>query len=97
MNEKLAIKLKVLERTYPLRIEWNEEEKLREAAKRINDLVLRFKEHYADKDNQDLLTMACLQFASKVLDLETKQEQNNVEKHIDALCEDLDEFLKLNQ
>ncbi|HPY83099.1 MAG TPA: cell division protein ZapA [Bacteroidales bacterium] len=97
MNEKLAIKLKVLERTYPLRIEWNEEEKLREAAKRINDLVLRFKEHYADKDNQDLLTMACLQFASKVLDLEKEQKQNNVEKHIDALCEDLDEFLKLNQ
>ncbi len=97
MNEKLAIKLKVLERTYPLRIEWNEEEKLREAAKRINDLVLRFKEHYSDKDNQDLLTMACLQFASKVLDLEKEKEQNNVEKHIDALCEDLDEFLKLNQ
>ena len=54
MSEKLSIKLKILERNYPLLIEWKEEEKLREAAKRINDLVIRFKQHYSDKDNQDL-------------------------------------------
>lgn len=97
MSETLAIKLKVLERTYPLRIDFTEEEKLRDAAKRINALVTRFKEVYADKDNQDLLAMACLQFARKVLDFEKQQEQNSIAMQVDALCEDLDEFLKLNQ
>ncbi len=97
MSEKLSIKLKILERSYPLLIDWSEEEKLRSAAKRINDLILRFKQRYADKDNQDLLVMVCLQFANRLLDLEKNQEDNNLEAKIDAICDDIDEFLKLNQ
>ena len=97
MSEKLSIKLKILERSYPLLIDWSEEEKLRSAAKRINDLVLRFKQRYADKDNQDLLVMVCLQFANRLIDLEKNQEDNNLEAKIDTICDDIDEFLKLNQ
>lgn len=97
MNEKLSIKLKILERNYPLLVEWNEEEKLREAAKRINELVLRFKQHYSDKDNQDLLAMVCLQFANKMLDLEKSQKDESLNSQIEQLCEDLDGFIKINQ
>lgn len=97
MNEKLSIKLKILERNYPLLIEWKEEEKLCEAAKRINDLVIRFQKHYSDKDNQDLLAMVSLQFASKLLDLEGTQSNNTIELQLEQMCEELDEFIKLNQ
>lgn len=97
MNDKLSIKLKILERNYPLLIEWKEEEKLREAAKRINDLVIRFKQHYSDKDNQDLLAMVCLQFASKLLDLESSQKNVSIENQLEQIFEELDEFIKLNQ
>ena len=97
MNDKLSIKLKILERNYPLLIEWKEEEKLREAAKRINDLVIRFKQHYTDKDNQDLLAMVSLQFASKLLDLEGSQKDKTIEAQLEQICEELDDFIKLNQ
>lgn len=97
MNDKLSIKLKILERNYPLLVEWKEEEKLREASKRINDMVIRFKQHYSDKDNQDLLAMVCLQFASKLLDLEGSQKETNIEAQLEQMCEELDEFIKLNQ
>ena len=97
MRETLPIKLKIIERTYPLRIDFSEEEKLRKAALRINNLVARFKEKYDNKDNQDLLAMACLQFASKVVEFEENNKENTIAKHVDAISEDLDEFLKLNQ
>jgi len=96
MSEKLSIKLKILERNYPLLIEWKEEEKLREAAKRINDLVIRFKQHYSDKDNQDLLAMVSLQFASKLLDVEGNQNTQSIETRKEQLCEELDEFIKIH-
>jgi len=97
MSDKLSIKLKILERNYPLNIKWEEEEKLREAAKRINEIVNRFKQHYPNKDYQDLLAMACLQFASKLIDLEKNQDSNDLDKKIEELCEDLDDFIKVNQ
>ena len=97
MSEKLSIKLKILERTYPLLIDWNEEEKLREASKRINDMVIRFKQHYADKDNQDLLAMVCLQFASKLLDVERSSQDKKIDAQLEQMCEELDEFIKINQ
>lgn len=97
MSEKLSIKVKILERLYPLLIEWNEEEKIRNAANKINEIVLRFKQHYTDKDNQDLLAMACLQFASKMIDFEAGQKDNTFEMQLDKLIEDIDEFIKIQQ
>lgn len=97
MSEKLSIKLKILERSYPLSVNWEDEEKLRNASKRVNDLILRFKQSYTNKDNQDLLAMVCLQLAGKLLDLENIQENNTLDSQLNAMCEDLDEFIKLNQ
>jgi len=55
MEEKLAIKVQIAERFYPLKIERREEEKIRKAAKLINDRLLQYKQRYSDKDQQDFL------------------------------------------
>ncbi|MFO7869676.1 MAG: cell division protein ZapA [Bacteroidales bacterium] len=97
MNEKHTIQLKILGRSYPIRVGESEEEQLREVVSRINDLLEKYKERYGNKDNQDLLSMACMQFVGKLILLEKELQQNNVEEQINDIRENLDEFLKLNQ
>lgn len=94
MDDKLAIKLKIIDRLYPLRIDVKDEEKLRNASNKINDVVLKFKQRYADKDNQDLLAMATLQFVTKLMDFEQSDKSGGFESEIESVCEELDEFIK---
>jgi len=96
MEDKLAINLKILDRIYPLRIDKSDEEKLREAAKRINSTVLKYKQRYRDKDDVDFLAMASLQFVTRIIEFDNDESSNNVADSIDEICEDLDLFIKAN-
>ncbi|MFW5851282.1 MAG: cell division protein ZapA [Bacteroidota bacterium] len=97
MNEKHTIQLKILGRPYPIRVGEDEEEQLRDVVNRINDLLSKYKERYGNKDNQDLLAMACLQFTGKLITLEKQVDKNNMEGQIDEIRENIDEFLNKNQ
>ena len=77
MDDKLSIKVNVAERFYPLKIERKDEEKIRKAAKLINERVLQYKQNYPDKDIQDFLAMAALQFVIRMLEFETNQSGDN--------------------
>lgn len=70
MEDKLSIKVNVADRYYPLKIDRDDEEKIRKAAKLINEKVFLYKQKYADKDTQDFLAMAALQFVIRNLELE---------------------------
>jgi len=89
MEDKLSIRVNVADRYYPLKIDRNDEEKIRKAAKMINEKVLQYKERYSDKDLQDFLAMAALQFVIKLIESETKFDVSPV---LDELTE-LDEWL----
>ncbi|GAJ21014.1 unnamed protein product, partial [marine sediment metagenome] len=65
MDEKLSIRVNVADRYYPLKIDRRDEEKIRRAAKMINEKVLKYKQKYSDKDVQDFLAMAALQYVIK--------------------------------
>jgi len=67
---ELSIKVNIADRIYPLRVEVEEEELVRSAAKNINEKIRIFQENYAVKDKQDLLSMAILQYATEVLKAE---------------------------
>lgn len=94
MDEKLPIKVQIAERYYPLKIDRSDEEKIRKAAKLINDKLLQYKQRYTDKDSQDFLAMAALQFVIQLLDCESKQNLVSLEEDLKALNEDLDILLK---
>lgn len=94
MDEKLPIKVQIAERYYPLKIERRDEEKIRKAAKLINDKLLQYKQRYTDKDSQDFLAMAALQFVIQLLDCESKQNLVSLEEDLKALNEELDILLK---
>jgi cell division protein ZapA (FtsZ GTPase activity inhibitor) len=72
MDDKLSIRVNVADRYYPLKIEREDEEKIRKAARMINDKVLQYKQRYTDKDVQDFLAMAALQYVIKLIEEEEK-------------------------
>ena len=74
MEEKLSIRVNVADRFYPLKIDRSDEEKIRKAAKLINEKVLQYKQRYSDKDLQDFLAMAALQFVIKLIESENRFE-----------------------
>ena len=90
----MAIKVQIAERFYPLKIDRQDEEKIRKAAKLINDRLLQYKQKYTDKDPQDFLAMAALQFVIQLLDCESKQNLVSLEEDLRSLSEELDILLK---
>ena len=94
MDEMLSIKVQVAERFYPLKVKRQDEEKIRKAAKLINDKVLQYKQKYADKDAQDFMAMAALQFVINLLDCEQQQNVVSLEEELSVLNNELDDLLK---
>ncbi len=94
MDEKLSIKVNVADRFYPLKIDGTDEEKIRKAARLINEKVLQYKQRYTDKDTQDFLAMAALQFVTKMIELEQNQNNEGLEAILQELDSELSEYLK---
>ena len=94
MDEKLSIRVNVADRYYPLKIDRNQEEVIRKAAKMINEKVLQYKQRYKDKDTQDFLAMASLQYVIKVIESENKADVSPIYEEIRMMEQELSEFLE---
>ena len=94
MGEQLSIKVQIAERFYPLKIKRTDEEKIRKAARLINDKVLQYKQRYTDKDTQDFIAMAALQFVINLQDCEQQQNVVTLEEELGILSSELDDLLK---
>ena len=90
----LSIKVQIAERFYPLKIKRQDEEKIRQAARLINDKVLQYKQRYTDKDTQDFMAMAALQFVINLIDCEQQQNVVSLAEELGSLSSELDELLK---
>ncbi len=87
--DELSIKVKIAGRTYPLTIPRNDEEKVRRAARLIDDQYHFFREQYAVKDRADLLAMVALQIATANLNAETKADESQGSDDLIALRDTL--------
>ena len=76
MKDKLSIRVNIADRYYPLKVDFDDEEKIRKAAKMINDKILQYKQKYTDKDVQDFLAMAALQYVTQVIESENKLDNS---------------------
>ena len=93
MDDKLSIRVNVADRYYPLKVEPENEEKIRKAARMINDKVLQYKQRYTDKDVQDFLAMASLQYVVKLTEEEDKAENDNLPEALNELIKKIDTVL----
>lgn len=94
MENEITIRVSIAERYYPIRIESSDEERIKRAASRINDAVLQYKKVYSDKDSQDFLAMATLQFVSKLNQLEDNKHDNHIVDVLERLNYELDVVLE---
>jgi len=93
MEDKLTIRVNVADRYYPLKIGREDEEKIRRAAKLINERILQYKQKYTDKDVQDFLAMAALQYVVKVIDCDQKTDMAPILEEVRKLNHELEEYL----
>ncbi len=96
MNEKLKIKVTIGDRVYPLTIKGEgEEEGVRKAVKKINDLIKKFEENYEVRDKQDVLAMCALQFASlqEVKSIYNEKDADKIENKLKQMSVLLDTHL----
>lgn len=87
MDDKLSIRVNVADRYYPLKVEGENEERIRKAARLINEKVLQYKQRYVDKDTQDFLAMAALQYVIRLMEIEERDEDNSVGEGLKDLTE----------
>ncbi|OFY61374.1 MAG: cell division protein ZapA [Bacteroidetes bacterium RBG_13_42_15] len=97
MDDKLSIRVNIADRYYPLKVERENEEKIRKAARMINEKVLQYKQRYTDKDVQDFLAMAALQYVIKLTEEEEKLETDYIPDAIKELIQKIDSVLEIKE
>ena len=87
MAEKLSIKLHIANRIYPMKIERDSEEYIRNAVKKIEDRLKFYEDNYAIKDKQDMLAMCLIEYASKFESISNKNiiEDNGLTKKLNQI------------
>jgi cell division protein ZapA (FtsZ GTPase activity inhibitor) len=97
MTDKLSIKIKIDGREYPLKVDRDDEEKYRKAAKIINDIILQYRQKYSSSNTQDFLAMTAFQFALKTIELEEKVDRSPLFDELKKLDEELSDYLSLKE
>jgi cell division protein ZapA len=94
MDDKLSIRVNVADRYYPLKVDREDEEKIRRAARMINEKVLQYKQRYTDKDVQDFLAMAALQYVIRLIEEEEKLSNDYLPDAIKELTQKIEAVLE---
>lgn len=92
MSEK-SIKVTIAGRIYPVSVKPEEEERVREAAKRVDDSVKHLLDNYAVKDKQDLLAMTALQLATVLSESEAHPKESVASEDLLKIEEAIDSML----
>ncbi|AMR27114.1 cell division protein ZapA [Hymenobacter psoromatis] len=90
MND-LAIKIRIAEREYPMRVEVADEERLRLAGRQLSERLREFREQYGIQDKQDLLAMVAL--ATMADSLKVSKEKDGTDAALTERLARLDELL----
>lgn len=93
MQELIPINILIGDRTYRVRIDAADEEKVRKLMKLINDRIIDFKSRFAGKDMQDYIAMVMLWFVTEQEQSLLQADQATLTAGLDALEQMLDQQL----
>lgn len=74
--DELSIKIKIADREYPMKVKTEDEQRVRNAGKSINERIRTYRERFGIDDKQDLLAMVAFDCLVDKMELE--------EKHVDT-------------
>ena len=87
----LAIKIRIAERDYPMRVAVADEERLRLAGRQLSEKLREYREQYGIQDKQDLLAMVAL--ATMADSLKVSKEKDGTDADLTERLARLDELL----
>jgi cell division protein ZapA (FtsZ GTPase activity inhibitor) len=90
--ETLSIRLKIGDREYPMKVKTEDEAKIRQAGKLINDKLKRYREEFGLDDKQDLLAMVA--FDSMVQSMEQNEINAEDSKIVQSKVVQINELLE---
>lgn len=93
MNNLLSINVNIANKLFPMKVTAEEESRIRNAAKLINESIDKFKKIYGNKEPFDLLAMAALQISSNFIESDTNNNASAVREEINILNTELLEFI----
>lgn len=93
MDEKISSNVTINGRLLSLKADRFDEQKIRLAAKLVDERMKIYKEKYPEKDNEDCLTMVALQYAIKSLNVDNDMMETPLEAAINDVVDDIDRIL----
>ncbi|ELR69460.1 hypothetical protein C900_04992 [Fulvivirga imtechensis AK7] len=78
--DELSIKIKIADREYPMKVKAEDEARVRNAGKQINERIRSYRERFGIDDKQDLLAMVA--FDCLVDKLETDEKQYDMDEGV---------------
>ena len=94
MNDKIKINLQIADSNYPLTINREEEEMVREAAKQVNIRLNAYREYYKNLEPEKIIAMVAYQFSLEKLQLMQRNDTTPYTKKVKELTELLEDYFK---
>ena len=94
MNDKIKINLQIADSYYPITINRDEEELMREAAKQVDIRLNAYREHYQNISPERIIAMVAYQFALENLQLKDRNDTEPYTAKIKELTEVLETYFK---
>lgn len=93
---EIPVKITVVNRTYPLKVNSNELAILSKAEKAIAEIVSDFEKNYAITDKQDLISMSLIKIATELYRMKGEQDTalSDAEEKISGVVDKIDSYLK---
>jgi len=93
-NKKIRINIKIDGKSYPLTINLKDEERYRIAAKRVNQIMQKYREQFGEQDSKDILAMAAFEIALNNAEMQQRDDKTLFVEELKNLNDDISDFLK---
>ena len=94
MNDKIKINLQIADSNYPLTINRQEEEMVREAAKQVNIRFNAYREYYKNLEPEKIIAMVAYQFSLEKLQLMQRNDTTPYTEKVKELTELLEDYFQ---
>ena len=94
MNDKIKINLQIADSNYPLTINRQEEEMVREAAKQVNIRLNAYREYYKNLEPEKIIAMVAYQFSLEKPQLMQRNDTTPYTEKVKELTELLEDYFQ---
>ena len=98
-DDRLSINVTIDGRNYPMKVNPADEQRIRAAAKNINERLNVYKSKFSGngKDSFDFLVMVSIDLVSKYMDRESRTDSSDLISELRILSSEVDDYIRKSQ